>query len=156
MKRLSSHIEAARYLTGRVGYQFAMQSSTTRNLFLIVCAATLLLTTARVHADCTEVGYLATFDIKPGSETAFEQAIAKVAAKVLEVEPGTLLYVPYHAEGARYYMLERYQDLAAREQHAKAPEVLALFGPVMATLASPIEVEELTAVCATDNSPDSP
>lgn len=133
-----------------------MQSPSIRNLFLSACAATLLLATARVHADCIEVGYLATFDVKQGSETAFEQSIARVAAKVLEVEPGTLLYAPYHAEGARYYMLERYQDLAAREQHAKAPEVLALFGPVMATLSSPVKVEELTAVCApsTASEPD--
>lgn len=125
-----------------------MQSSTNRNLLLIVCTAALMFGTARVQADCVEVGYIATFDIKPGSEAVFEAAIVEVAAKVLEMEPGTLLYTPYHAEGTRYYMLERYQDLAARELHAKAPEVLAMFPPVMATLASPIEVTPITAVCA--------
>lgn len=133
-----------------------MPSRPIRNLFLIACTTTLLLATPRLHAECTEVGYLATFDIKPGSEMAFEQAIVKVAAKVLATEPGTLFYAPYHAEGLRYYMLERYKDLAAREQHAKAPEVLALFPPVMATLASPIEVQAITAVCATGNSITSP
>lgn len=133
-----------------------MLSSLVRNVFLIVCTAAVLLTAPRLHADCTEVGYLATFEVKPGSETAFEQAIVKVAAKVLATEPGTLLYAPYHAEGTRYYMLERYKDLAAREQHAKAPEVLALFPPVMATLASPIEVQAITAVCTTDNAMGSP
>lgn len=133
-----------------------MPSSSIRNLFLIACASTLLLFTPRLYADCAEVGYLATFDIKPGSEMAFEQAIVKVAAKVLATEPGTLLYAPYHAEGSRYYMLERYKDLAAREQHAKAPEVLALFPPVMATLASPIEVQAITAVCASVNAITSP
>jgi quinol monooxygenase YgiN len=75
---------------------------------------------------------------------------------VLATEPDTLLYAPYHAEGLRYYMLEGYKDLAAREQHAKAPEVLALFPPVMATLASPIEVHAITTVCATSNSIASP
>jgi len=124
-----------------------MQRPATQRLSLMACAITVLLTSTGVHAECTEVGYLATFDVKPGSEHVFEQAIVKVAAKVLETEPGTLFYAPYHAEGARYYMLERYQDLAAREAHAKGVDVLALFPPVMATLASPIEVEELSAVC---------
>ena len=125
-----------------------MHVSHIRQSLLIACAAVLMLGTTSASAECSEVGYLATFDVKQGSEATFEQAIAKVAAKVLETEPGTIFYAPYHAEGTRYYMIERYTDLAAREQHAKAPEVLALFPPVMATLASPIEVQELSAVCA--------
>jgi quinol monooxygenase YgiN len=133
-----------------------MQSSTIPNLFLIACTTALMLGTPHLQADCAEVGYIATFDIKPGSEAVFEKAIVEVATKVLEMEPGTLLYTPYHAEGTRYYMLERYQDLAARELHAKAPEVLAMFPPVMATLAAPIDVTPITAVCATERQKETP
>ncbi len=98
--------------------------------------------------DCEEVGYIATFEVKPGQEAAFEAAISAVASKVREVEPGTLFYAPYRGESGKYFMMERYQNLAAREQHAKAPEVLALFPAVMGTLSAPIDVEPVTAVCA--------
>ncbi|MFK7913402.1 MAG: putative quinol monooxygenase [Pseudomonadales bacterium] len=103
---------------------------------------------AGAFAECEEVGYIATFDVKSGSEGAFEQAITTVAAKVLEVEPGTLFYAPYRGQESRYYMMERYTNEAARQAHAKSPEVLALFPAVMATLAEPITVEAVSAVCA--------
>ena len=116
-------------------------------LGLVVAAAATALTSTQVAAACNEVGYIATFEVKPGMEQGFEDAITTVAAKVLELEEGTLLYAPYRAAGNRYYMMERYRDQAARDQHAKAPEVLALFAPVMAALAAPIAVEAVTRVC---------
>lgn len=106
-----------------------------------------LLLSAFTHADCVEVGYLATFEVRPGEEQAFERAIVKVAAKVMEVEEGTILYVPYRGDNGKYYMLERYTDLAARQAHAKDPSILELFAPVMATLAAEVAVEPLTRVC---------
>jgi quinol monooxygenase YgiN len=100
------------------------------------------------HAGCEEVGYIATFEVKPGSEQAFEQAVVAVAAKVVEVEDGVLLYAPYRGEDGRYFMMERYKNLAAREVHATAPEVQALFPALIEQLAGPIGVEAVTAVCA--------
>ena len=100
------------------------------------------------NAGCDEVGFIATFEVEPGKEQAFEEAIVAVANKVVEVEPGVLLYAPFRGENGRYFMMERYKDLQAREEHAKAPEVLALFPALMAQLASPdIAVEAVTAVC---------
>lgn len=99
------------------------------------------------HAECEEVGYIATFEVKPGNEQAFEQAIVAVADKVVEVEDGVVLYAPFRGESGRYFMMERYKNLQAREVHASAPEVLALFPALMELLAGPIEVEAVRAVC---------
>jgi len=107
---------------------------------LVICAPP-------AWAACEEVGYIATFHVKPGGEQAFEQAIVAAARKVVEVEPGVLLYAPFRGEDGRYYMMERYQNLQAREVHATAPEVLAMFPAVMEQLTAPIEVEPVTAVC---------
>jgi len=98
-------------------------------------------------ADCEEVGYLATFEVTEGQEQAFEAAIVRVAAMVNEVEDGTMLYAPYRGDNGRYYMMERYRNLAARDAHAKDPAVLELFGPVMTTLSAEVAVEPLTLVC---------
>lgn len=100
------------------------------------------------RAACDEVGFIATFEVKPGHEQAFEQALVTVAEKVRAVEEGTLLYAPFRGETGRYYLMERYRNLQAREVHATSSEVLALFPPVMEHLAVPIAVEPVTAVCA--------
>ena len=100
-----------------------------------------------VFAACDEVGYIAIFEVIQGQEQAFEAAVAIVAAKVVEVEPGAILYSPYRGANGKYYMMERYQNLAAREAHAKDPAVLELFGPVMATLSAEVAVEPVTLVC---------
>lgn len=102
---------------------------------------------APVWAACDEVGFIATFEVTEGQEQAFEAAIVKVAAKVMEVEEGAILYSPYRGENGKYYMMERYRDLAAREAHAKDPAVLELFGPVMSTLSAEIAVEPVSLVC---------
>ena len=98
-------------------------------------------------AACDEVGYIATFEVATGQEQAFESAIAKVAAKVIEVEEGTILYLPYRGDSGKYYMMERYRNPAAREAHAKDPAVLELFAPVMATLSAEVAVEPVALVC---------
>ncbi len=98
-------------------------------------------------AACDEVGYIATFEVTEGQEQAFETGIVKVAAKVREVEEGTLLYSPYRGDNGKYYMMERYRNLAAREAHAKDPAVLELFGPVMGTLSAEVSVESVALLC---------
>ncbi len=98
-------------------------------------------------AACDEVGYIATFEVAKGQEQAFEAAIVKVAAKVMEVEHGTLLYSPYRGDGGKYYMMERYRNLAAREAHAKDSAVLELFAPALAALSAEVVVEPLSLIC---------
>ncbi|MFP6837702.1 MAG: hypothetical protein VB948_16530, partial [Pseudomonadales bacterium] len=61
---------------------------------------------------------------------------------------GVLLYAPYRGEDGRYFMMERYKNLAAREVHATASEVQALFPALIEQLSGPIGVEAVTAVCA--------
>lgn len=101
----------------------------------------------QAHAACDEVGYIATFEVTEGKEQAFEVAVTKLAAKVMHVEKGTLLYSPYRGDDGRYYMMERYTNQQAREDHAKAPEIVELFGPLMETLSAEIAVEAVTLVC---------
>ena len=95
-----------------------------------------------------EVGYIATFAVKAGSETEFEAAITQLAAKVNELESGAVLYAPYKgSEPGVYYMMERYENEAARQAHGQAEEVRALFpalGPVMD--GAPV-VKPVSAVC---------
>jgi len=113
----------------------------------VMLAAWLGFGAGAAFATCDEVGYIATFEVTEGREQAFEAAIARVAAKVMEVEEGALLYSPYRGDNGKYYMMERYRNLAAREAHAKDPAVLALFGPVIGTLAADIAVESVSLVC---------
>ena len=75
---------------------------------LLACAACFA---SSVWAQCDEVGYIATFEVTEGQEQAFEAGIAAVAAKVMEVEPGAILYSPYRGADGKYYMMERYQNL---------------------------------------------
>jgi quinol monooxygenase YgiN len=94
-----------------------------------------------------EVGYVATFQVKAGSEAAFESALATLAAKVNEVEQGVILYAPYKGAEGRYFMMERYENEAARTAHAKAPEVTALFPAVFAHVAGEADIQPVSAVC---------
>ncbi len=109
--------------------------------------ACLAFASGSAFADCDEVGYIATFEVTKGQEQAFEAAIVKVAAKIREVEEGTLFYFPYRGDNGKYYMMERYRNLAAREAHAKDPAVLELFGPALATLSAEVAVESVSLVC---------
>lgn len=100
-------------------------------------------------AECNaeEVGYVATFAVKEGSEAEFEAAIAELAETVNRVEPGVVLYAPFRGQDGTYYMMERYVDEAARKAHASSDEVQALFpalGPLMAGAA---DVQPVSAVC---------
>lgn len=94
-----------------------------------------------------EVGYVATFKVKPGSESEFEAAIAKLAATVQRVEPGAVLYAPFKGKDNTYYMMERYEDEAAREAHATSEEVQALFPTLGPHMAGAPDVQPVSAVC---------
>ena len=97
--------------------------------------------------NANEVGYIASFKVIPGKEAAFESGISNLAAEVNAREPGVVLYAPYKDANGEYWMMERYQDLAAREVHAKSPEVQAAFGPIGPLLAEPPTVIPVSAVC---------
>lgn len=103
-----------------------------------------------IAAECNaeEVGYVATFKVKPGSEAAFEEAITNLAATVNRVEPGVVLYAPYKGADNTYYMMERYENEAARKVHATADEVKALFPALGPHMASPPDVQPVSAVCS--------
>ncbi len=117
---------------------------------IITAAFAIALAGLPANADkCGEKGYLATFEIDPTNAEAFEVAISALAAKVVEVESGVLLYAPFRDETnpARYYMFERYETEAARQAHAKDPAVVAMFGPLMGTLAGQPEITPIAALC---------
>jgi quinol monooxygenase YgiN len=95
-----------------------------------------------------EVGYVATFEVKPGGEIALEAALSDLAEAVNRLEPGVVLYAPFKGADGQYYMMERYQDEAARKVHASSDEVRALFGPLMNTLVGPPDVQPVSAVCS--------
>ncbi|MEQ9450832.1 MAG: putative quinol monooxygenase [Pseudomonadales bacterium] len=119
-----------------------------KTLKLATACAGLLLASA-ASANCAEeVGYVATFNVKAGSEAAFESAVLDLAAAVNEVEEGVILYAPYKGNEGKYYMLERYASEAAREAHGKAPEVAALFPAIGPHLAGAPDVQPVSAVCA--------
>lgn len=114
----------------------------------LLCSAALTLS-VQTSADCSaeEVGYVASFKVKAGSEAEFEAAISTLATTVNEVEQGVILYAPYRAADGQYFMMERYENEAAREAHGKAPEVAALFPTLGPHLDGAPVVTPVSAVC---------
>lgn len=95
-----------------------------------------------------EVGYIATFKVKEGKEAEFEELVVKLTDKVRTSEPGVVFYAPYRDEEAGvYHFMERYEDAAAREAHAKADDIRAIFGQVMPLLREPLDVRRVSALC---------
>ena len=99
-------------------------------------------------ADCkSEVGYVASFSVKPGHEAALESALIQLADTVNAVEDGVILYKPFKGAGDRYYMLERYASEEARRAHGQAPQVAALMPPIGEHLSTPPDIQSIAAVC---------
>ena len=119
-----------------------------RSLFSALTAP-LFLFGQLAYAECNseEVGYVASFQVKPGSESAFESTISKLAQTVVRVESGVILYAPYKGTDGQYYMMERYENEAARAAHGKAEEVAALFPTLGPHLAGAPVVNPVSAVC---------
>ena len=112
-------------------------------------ASVLLALPIITFADCNEaeVGYVATFQVKEGQEAELEAALTKLAQTVREVEEGIILYAPYRGAEGKYFMMERYENEAARQAHGKAPEVAALFPTLGPHLAGAPDVQPVSAVC---------
>jgi quinol monooxygenase YgiN len=70
-----------------------------------------------------------------------------LAATVVRLEPGVVLYAPFKGAGGKYYMMERYKDAAAREVHATSDEVRTLFPALGANLDGAPDVQPVTALC---------
>lgn len=125
-----------------------------RAIVLALLAGASALTGANAGADAhaaecnpAEVGYVATFNVKPGSEAAFEAALANLAQTVVRMEPGAVLYAPFRGTEGRYYMMERYVDEAARKVHGTSTEVQALFPALGPHLAGAPDVQPVSAIC---------
>ncbi len=64
------------------------------------------------------------------------------------LEPGAVFYAPYRGdEPDVYYFVERYETEAARQTHAKAEPIRAIFGKLMPLLQGPPQVTRLSALC---------
>jgi quinol monooxygenase YgiN len=118
------------------------------NLCKILTAGLIFASTSS-YAACNsdEVGYVASFKAKAGSEAAFETALSNLAAAVVKMEPGVILYAPYKGADGQYFMMERYKNEAAREAHGKAPEVTALFPALGEHMDGGADVQPVSAVC---------
>ena len=120
----------------------------TRMIALGVAACGLLFSTSVLaQCDANEVGYVASFTVKPGGEAGFETAVTALAEAVNRVEEGVLLYAPYRGPEGKYFMMERYANEAARAAHGKHPEVTALFPALGEFLAAPPAIDPISAVC---------
>lgn len=115
---------------------------------LLIAAIAVLPIGAHAACDSKEVGYVASFKVKPGSEQAFETAIVKLAQTVQRVEEGAILYAPYKGTDGKYFMMERYRDEAARKAHGTDAEVQALFPTLGPHLAGPPDIQPVSAICA--------
>lgn len=128
--------------------QYAKTNKLTRWVTLgLAVFLTLNVSASRAQCDDAEVGYVASFAVKPGSEAGFEAALTKLAETVNRVEQGVILYAPYRGTEGKYFMMERYANEAARAAHGQAPEVAELFPGLGEFLAAPPAVNPVSAIC---------
>lgn len=113
----------------------------------LLLASTALPSVVIAQCDEAEVGYVATFQVKEGQEAELEAALTKLAQTVQEVEEGVVLYAPYRGNDGKYFMMERYENEAARKAHGTAPEVVALFPTLGPHLAGAPDIQPVSAVC---------
>lgn len=114
-------------------------------LVAVLCCAT---SAQAFECSSDEVGYFATFKVKEGNEEAFEAHVTELTDKVRELEPGAVFYAPYRgSEPGVYHFMERYENEAARDAHAKADEIRAIFGKVIPMLREPLNVVRVSALC---------
>ena len=120
-----------------------------RASLLVAALSAILSPLSALAADCNaeEVGYVATFKVKAGSEAEFEAALAALAATVNRVEPGAVLYAPFKGQDNTYYMMERYENEAARLVHASSDDVKAMFPALGPHMDGAPDVQPVSAVC---------
>jgi quinol monooxygenase YgiN len=85
------------------------------------------------------------FDLRPGSEAAFDALVAKAVARIRTDEPGTLLYLCHEVQdepGARIFY-ELYRDREAFQAHEEQLHVKAFHVDRKPYMAGPERVEFL-------------
>lgn len=101
-----------------------------------------------VECSADEVGYIATFKVEPDQTARFESLVLELTDKVRAMEPGVVFYAPYASdEPGVYYFMERYENAAARDAHARADEIRGVFGQIMPLLREPLDVKRVAALC---------
>lgn len=93
--------------------------------------------------------YVIKFKVKPGSNTAFENAMGAMMAQVRAQEPGNLycdlLRLPQDPQ--TYVVMERYQDAQATKAHGESAYIKKLGEALMSGLLdAPPELQELVFV----------
>jgi quinol monooxygenase YgiN len=70
-------------------------------------------------------GLVVRFVLKPGREGAFDELTEKTVAEIQQHEPGTLVYLCHHVDGApsERIFYELYRDRGAFETHEAQPHV---------------------------------
>jgi len=90
-------------------------------------------------------GLVVRFDVRPGSEEAFDQLVANTAAQIREKERGTLFYLCHRVQGepnARIFY-ELYRDHDAFQAHEVAEHVTDFHAQRKPMMAGPERVEFL-------------
>jgi quinol monooxygenase YgiN len=85
------------------------------------------------------------FDLRPGSEAAFDGLVASAVARIQTDEPGTLLYLCHEVqdEPAARIFYELYRDREAFQAHEDQPHVKAFHADRKQYMAGPDRVEFL-------------
>jgi quinol monooxygenase YgiN len=85
---------------------------------------------------------IATLQVKPGQEKAFEEAVRPLVAHVKANEPGTRTYVFHRAtsDPTRFAFYEVYADQAAVAAHSGSEPMQKFFGAVGGMLAGRPEI----------------
>jgi quinol monooxygenase YgiN len=85
------------------------------------------------------------FDLRPGSELAFDSLVASIVARIRSEEPGTFLYLCHRVEAeptARIFY-ELYRDREAFQAHEEQPHVKAFHAERKQYMTGPDRVEFL-------------
>lgn len=85
------------------------------------------------------------FDLRPGTEDAFDRLVAEATARIRAEEPGTLLYLCHRVQGepgARVFY-ELYRDDEAFQAHEVAQHVKDFHAQRKPMMAGPERVEFL-------------
>ncbi|MEE9254461.1 MAG: putative quinol monooxygenase [Pseudomonadales bacterium] len=114
--------------------------------FVLLMALVLVEPSQAASCDSPQVGIIATFSVKEGSEEAFEQTIEELIGAVRENEEGNLLYQLFRDESGTYVMMERYASAAAMAAHGSSDHVRAMFPKLVTHLSGTPEIRRLTAV----------
>jgi quinol monooxygenase YgiN len=84
--------------------------------------------------------FVVRFKIKPGKNTAFEKAMAKIQAALVTSEPGNIFYDLYlpAADSQTYVLIEHYRNADAVTAHGKDPNTQQMVTDIKDLLDGPM------------------